>query len=316
MTALAEVLEAIHTSHQRFRSVLAAGVFKERTWDMWWAGPKHVRTEEDCDDGTRVIVQAGDRWWIREPNGEGHTNGGDPNHTVGFGPGPELLRPRPLLGSTVLEYLRMATIAGRRAAVLQARPRVDGGNRRWWGSGDPFEVAIDLERGIVLRADGIEMTKVAFDKDLEAAVFASPLAPGRPVESSALPRELPIEKALAIVGFPVRVPRSLPEGARLTRCLVAPNDPPGWIGLSWTFDPGGRYRLSIRQGPDVAEQAHRSGGRIVTRDAIAFHVEEYRGLGFRTENVVVELEGAWFEISSDLPLEWILDIAMSIREGS
>jgi hypothetical protein len=283
---------------------------------MWWAGPKHVRTEEERDDGSLVIVQAGDHWWIREPGGKGHTNEGDPNHAVGFGPGPEFLRPRPLLGSTVLEYLREARLAGRRAAVLRARPRGDGDQGRWWGSGDPFDVAIDLERGIVLRAHGTEIEEVAFDQDFEAAVFTSPLVPGQRVESTASrPRELALKEALAVVGFPVLLPRFLPEGARLTRCLVAPADPPGWIGLSWTFDPGGRYRLSIRQGPEVAERAHQSIGRIVTRNGVEFHVEEYSGAGFRSENVDFELGGVWFEISSDLPLGTTLDVALSIGEG-
>jgi hypothetical protein len=212
VTAIAEVLEAIHTSHRRFRTVRASGVSNGRAWRMWWAGPKHVRTEEERDDGSLVIVQAGDHWWIREPGGKGHTNEGDPNHAVGFGPGPEFLRPRPLLGSTVLEYLREARLAGRRAAVLRARPRGDGDQGRWWGSGDPFDVAIDLERGIVLRAHGTEIEEVAFDQDFEAAVFTSPLVPGQRVESTASrPRELALKEALAVVGFPVLLPRLLRE---------------------------------------------------------------------------------------------------------
>jgi len=262
-------------------------------------------------------VQAGDRWWIREPRGKGHTNEGDPNVRVGFGSGPELLHPRPLLGSTLLEYRGEGTIAGRRAAILRASPRPDGDFGRWWGSGDPFDVAIDLERGIALRAHGVEMTEVAFDKELEPSVFASPLSSEQPVESTARhPREVPWERAVTLVGFPVRLPRSLPDGARPTRCLVSPDDPPGWVGHSWTFDPGGRYRLSIRQGPDLAERAGLQNGRLVARDGVEFHVEEYRGEGFRTENVAFELEGTWFEISSDLPLETILDVALSIGRGA
>jgi hypothetical protein len=149
VTQLAVVLEAIHTSRRRFRTVRAAGVSRGRVWHMWWAGPKHIRTEEERDDGVHVIVQAGDRWWIREPNGKGHTNEGDPNVGVGFGPGPELLHPRPLLGSTVLEYLHEAEIAGRRAAILRARPYPRRGGVAWWGSRRPFQVAIDLESGVI-----------------------------------------------------------------------------------------------------------------------------------------------------------------------
>jgi hypothetical protein len=161
------------------------------------------------------------------------------------------------------------------------------------------------------------MTEVAFDEDLEASIFTSPLLADQPVESTARrPREVPCEEAPVIVGFPVRLPRFLPDGARLTRCLVPPNDPPGWIGYTWTFDPGGRYRLSIRQGPDLAERAGQHSGRIITRDGVEFHVEEYQGSGFRTEDVAFELDGTWFEISSDLPLETILDIALSIGEGT
>lgn len=315
--ALADVLELIHTSHRRFRTVRAAGLHNDRTWRMWWAGSKHIRSEEEHDDGMQLIVQAGDWWWIREPRGKGHTNDGDPSVRVGFGPGPELLHPRPLLGSTSLEYRMVGTIVGRRAAILRASPRPDGRFGRWWGSGDPFDVAIDLERGIVLRAHGIEMTEVAFDEELEPSVFASPLSSDQAVESMARqPKEIPWEEAPAGVGFPVHLPRSLPDGARPTRCFVSPNDSPGWIGHSWTFDPGGRYRLSIRQGPDLAERAERENGRMVARNGVEFHVEEYRGEGFRTEIVAFELDGTWFQISSDLPLETILDVALSIGRGT
>lgn len=87
VTVLAEVLEAIYTSRRRFRTVRAGGLLSDRTWRMWWAGSEHIRTEEERDDGMCVIVQAGDRWWIREPRGKGHANEGDPNVRVGFGPG-------------------------------------------------------------------------------------------------------------------------------------------------------------------------------------------------------------------------------------
>jgi hypothetical protein len=109
VTALADVLEAIHASHRRFRTVRAAGVSNGRAWRMCWAGPKRVRTEEERQEGALVIVQAGDRWWIREPDGKGHTNEGDPNHRwLASARGPRLLRPRSLVGSTVLDYLREA----------------------------------------------------------------------------------------------------------------------------------------------------------------------------------------------------------------
>jgi len=167
------------------------------------------------------------------------------------------------------------------------------------------------------RHDLNKCTLQAFDEELEPSVFASPLSSEQPVESTARhPREVPWERAVTLVGFPVRLPRSLPDGARPTRCLVSPDDPPGWVGHSWTFDPGGRYRLSIRQGPDLAERAGLQNGRLVARDGVEFHVEEYRGEGFRTENVAFELEGTWFEISSDLPLETILDVALSIGRGA
>jgi hypothetical protein len=126
MTALADVLEAIHNSRRMLRTIRAGGLFNDRRWRMWWAGPKHVRTDEEGGDGVQIIVQAGDQWWIRGPSGRGHANEGDPNVGVGFGPGPELLRSRPLLGSTVLEYPHEDEIAGRRAAVLRARPYRDG----------------------------------------------------------------------------------------------------------------------------------------------------------------------------------------------
>jgi hypothetical protein len=114
------------------------------------------------------------------------------------------------------------------------------------------------------------------------------------------------------VEFPVVLPASLPEGARLLRCLVDPAAPPEWVGLSWALDPGFRFALHIRQGPAVAREMIR--GREVVRQGARLVVEEAGDDPFRSYRVVVKRRGTWVEVDSDLPLEAVIDIALSVGE--
>jgi hypothetical protein len=302
---LGDLLEVVHDSHRRYETVRASGMAHGRRWRMWWAGHDRLRTEEDRPDGTSTIVRSGDAWWTREPNGTVHTNDGNPHVVVGFGPGPELTRARSLMSSARLSVLRNEEVAGRPAVLLWVEPRSEDAHR--WSTSEPFEAAIDLERGVVLLAPGFNVASIEFDVPLAEEVFSALTAgPGaRIVRTSERPRTVDLEEARRAAPFRIRLPRLLPEGARLEECAISPGDPPGWVGLSWTIDPGRRYRLHLRQGPDLDEEAPADA---VDRGEIA--PASPQGL----DMVLVWARGrddGWGEFESDLPAHLLEAVARS-----
>ena len=186
MSRLADVLEVMYDSHRRYRTFRATGwTPRDRSCRLWWAGPTLIRTEQDRQRGTLTIVRAGPRWWILEPDGTAHSNEGDDSLGVGMGPGLELLHSRELLGAAVPRFVREEVVANRPAAVLECRPRMGDGDNRWWaGLDSPFEVAVDRERGVLLRCPSMEVTECAFDEDFPQEVFTAPYSPDSMMMSS------------------------------------------------------------------------------------------------------------------------------------
>jgi len=319
MSRLGEVLEVMYESHRRYRTFRAAGwTSGESSWRFWWAGPTLVRTEQDRPEGSLIIVRAGPRWWIREPDGTAHTNEGDDSIRVGLGAGLELLHSRELLGAAVLRFVREDAVATRPAAVLACRLRASE-RWRWWSHFDgPFEVAVDLERGVVLRRPSMEVTECAFDEDFPEELFAAPYGPDHhPVRRTTdRRRDLSLEEAATAVSFPVLLPALLPEGARLLRCLVDGDDPPGWMGMSWTIDPGHRYSLHVRQGPDVAREAGSGDWETLEQEGQTIRLRRHSMESSRTFEVLLERDGSWAHIDSDLPLDLVLGVALSLRPSS
>ncbi|MGH2711753.1 MAG: hypothetical protein ACRDH9_11180 [Actinomycetota bacterium] len=323
MTAeLAEVLELIHSSRSRFRSVRAVGRRKECGWRMWWVDDAHWRFETDSPRGSHASVRNGPTWWTYESTGEAHTNDGEPGVGLGLDPDFALVHTRSLLAAFVLEVLGEQEVAGRRAVLLRATPRPGGGDWRWWEVLDPAkeppsEVVIDLERGVALKNSWTEVTEIFFDEEVEPAVFSRPYPEDlrRVHRTRDEPLEMSLEEAREQVTFPVRLPSFLPEGARLLRCVVDPLDPPEWVGLSWAFDPGHRAGLHLRQGPAVDREAAMYRGVEVQRKGTRVLVPDHEESGY-FQDVVAEHDGYWVELGSDLPRDVIVDIAASVGEAS
>ena len=315
---LGEVLEVIHSSPRRFRAARVAGRTGGERWRLWWAGDARWRFERDRPDGVHVEVRAGPTWWTIAPSGEAHTNEGHPEPRLGMPGEFGLLHTRSLLACAVLEVLREARVAGRRAAVLRVRPRPGGGGSRWWhleGVSGPVEVPIDLERGAALGSPWSKVDEISFDEEPAPELFSRPYPedlpgvrrhPARPVDAS-------LEEARRRAGFPVVLPAWLPEGARFLRCRVDPTDPPGWVGLSWAIDPGHRYVLHLRQGPEVAQEAAGARGRELVRGDARIVLEEE---GVRWRRLLVERGGRWYEVETDVPTEVAIAVAASLGEAS
>ncbi|HXF74096.1 MAG TPA: hypothetical protein VNO79_16000 [Actinomycetota bacterium] len=313
---LGEVLEVIHSSPRRFRTVRAAGRTGDAPWRLWWAGDARWRFEEDHADGSNVQVRAGHTWWTVGPSGEVHTNEGDPGIRLGMPAQFGLLHTRGLLACAILRVLREERVAGRRAAVLRATPRPRVRGFRWWhleGWPQPLDVPIDLERGVALGTPWWRVDEIAFDEDLAPEVFSRPPEDLPVVRHPVRPLEVTLEEARRRAGFPVILPASLPHGARFLRCLLDPAEPPGWVDLTWAIDPGHLYVVRLRQGPEVARDAARARGRVVLRGDTRILVEEEEGVRWR--RLFVERGGRWFEVESDLPTEAAVGVAASLGEG-
>lgn len=319
MTGLGEVLELIHTSPRRFRTARAIGRTDGSVWRFWWAGNDRFRFERKRDGGGFINVQAGPVWWVLDSDGQALTNDGDQNQGLGMQPEFGLLHTRSLLATAILEVLHDKQVAGRRAAIVRATPRPGADHWRWWGFWDatqPMEIPIDLERGVALGGFRFRVDEIAFDEKFSPDVFSRPYDEAHPVEHSHRPpREMSLEEARRAVPFQVVTPRLLPGGARLLKCFVDPAEQPEWVGLSWAIDPGNRYTLHLRQGPAVARDAERFRGEEVIERGLRLVVEEAESQR-PLRRLFAETHAGWCELDSDLPLDTVVAIALSLEEPS
>jgi hypothetical protein len=317
MGSLGDVLELIHSSAGRFRTARVVGRTGDSTWRFWWAGNDRFRFERKRDGGGFVNVRAGPVWWVLDSDGRALTNEGPPSQGLGMQPELGLLHPRSLLATAILEVLRDEGVAGRPAAIMRATPRPGASHWRWWGFWDvtePIEIPIDLERGIVLGGFHFHIDEVAFDEEFAPELFSRPYDEGHLVEHGhRLPREMPLEEARRATLFPAFVPRLLPEGARLLRCLVDPTEPPEWLGLSWAIDPGHRYTLHVRQGPAVTRDAERFRGEEIVEQGLRLVVEDAESQR-PLRRLFAETHAGWCEIDSALPFDTVVAIALSLEE--
>lgn len=146
-----------------------------------------MRWECEFDrDGERVAstsVIDGERWWTHDPI-HGFTTSDRRGWSLQI-PDLDLLDPWQLASDFDFEVRGRGAHAGREAinALATARkPRL--GYRRpfslWTPKGEEYDIAVDLERGVVLRAAALldrvpfevaEITEIAFDEDFDADLF-------------------------------------------------------------------------------------------------------------------------------------------------
>ena len=319
MSSLGEVLELIHSSTRRFRTATAVGRTGDSVWRFWWAGNDRFRFERKRDGGGFVNVRAGQVWWVLDADGQAITNEGEPDVGLGMQPELGLLHPRSLLATAILEVLREERVAGRHAVITRATPRPDVEHWRWWGfwnATGPMEIPIDLERGVALGGFNFEVDEISFDEEFAPEVFSRPYDDAHPVEQGhRLPREMSLQEARQVAAFRIVVPRLLPDSARLLKCLLDPTEPPEWVGLSWAIDPGHRYTLHLRQGPAVAREAERFRGEEIIEQGLRLIVEEAESQR-PLRRLFAATQAGWFEIDSDLPIDTVVAIALSLEEPS
>lgn len=319
MTLLGEALEAIYRSPWSFRTLRAVGTARGEQHRLWVARPDRSRAEEDRENGTAVIVRNRDRWWMWNPD-HGGIHGNDEEVGLGHeGALMHLLDPTPLLGLARLEATGEAEVLGRRAVLVRAVPRSDEEIMEpgWYVGSDGIELAIDLERGIALRAGDTHLNEVAFDEDLDAGLFVLEFPQGEePKESRTVPpRVLDLDEASAVVSFGVLVPSALPDGCRLVRCVVPGEGPPDGLHMVYVVDPGALHSIEISEGPRVAEEERGawSDWRTLTREGEELLVREDVGESWYRAMVLLDRHGTTAVVSSDLSLETVIGLAKSLE---
>jgi hypothetical protein len=319
VTLLGEALEAIYRSRWSFQTLRAAGISRGGRHRLWVARPDRSRAEEDRGTGTTVIVRNQGRWWTWSPDHGGMFGNNEEVHLGHEGALMHLLDPTPLLGGARLEATGEADVLGRPAAIVRAVPRseervIEPG---WqFGSGG-IDLAVDLERGIALRAGDVNLIDVAFDQDVDPDLFVMEFPEGETPKESGMapPRVIDLDEASAAVRFTVLVPGELPVGSRLVRCVVPGDGPSDGLHMAYVIDPGALHSIEIWQGPSVAEEERTAwpDWRSLVRDGEELLVREHVGDAWYRAMVLLERNGTTAVVSSDLPLETVIGLARSLE---
>ena len=321
MTLLGETLEAIYGSRRSFRTIHAAGVAHGEQHRLWVERPARLRAEHHREDGVSVIVRADGRWSMWRPD-HGGMRGNDEEVSLGDeGALTHLLDPTPLLGVARMRAIDERDVLGRRAAVVKAVPRSDEDvfEPGWHIPADGLELAIDLERGIALRAGDVAMTEVSFDEHLDPGLFVLEFPAGEPPPEevrAVTPHVVQLAEASSLVSFTILVPGdALPDGSHLVRCTMPGDDAADGVHLEYVVDPGAVHHFEVSQGPRVAaeEPTAWTDWRPLRRDGIDLMVREDQAASWHRAMALVERDGTAVVVSSDLPLETVIAIACSLE---
>lgn len=167
----------------------------EQTSCRWLQKPSRSRYEVDMEhsEGTIVRIVDGPLWWTYGPQRGAQTNEGagqahQGKSSVGHYAFSELFDPSGIIPSISIEAVGRSTQAAREAIVVRAlSPETDHRPPKLWPGADQYELHVDAERGVLLRAaarmDGEEfafkeITSVVFDETLPDELFTFKPPPG------------------------------------------------------------------------------------------------------------------------------------------
>jgi hypothetical protein len=183
------------------------------TWKVWMAPPR-FRADVGVPHQSRMLIIGDGRRVCASHPAVPHLRVTDQraDDQPHIGPAGELLRPAGLPAVLRLEVAGRQTFLGRDVFVVRGRPRPEAEHHgpRMFFAADEVEFGVDAERGVLLWKEQrlrqsafrrVAMTSVAFDEDLDPALFEFPDAPQV------------LESSLPVPGEPRRPP--------------APHGPPG-----------------------------------------------------------------------------------------
>src|SRR5829696_2425086 len=237
MTALAELLELLYLARTRWqtvrltmddwthldrqqdayeRSLGIAGPSPPHEWGelgatsrTWIDGAGRFRQERD----RMTLVHDGTRTWMDSPE-----SGIVEHETQTMRPlGEELLEPAMFLPGFDLAIVGETEVAGRPAIDVAATPRSRGPGpvELFPHGGDALSLAVDRERGVILRFEAsaggdpirrLEVTEIAFDEPLPDERFARPPGDVRSFDDAYPTRYITLEQAARDVSFRLWAP--------------------------------------------------------------------------------------------------------------
>jgi outer membrane lipoprotein-sorting protein len=302
---------------------------------LWVEQPDRVRTEAEGDARTAEIgVSDGRRWWHYDPE-DGLTSNED-DLSVHSGIGERLnilLDPAGLLAALTFEPRGHTTVAHRDAILLRATPRAGVQHEfdlhQLALGADEYEFAVDVERGILLRAASLiegeefavqEILDVAFDEEFSPDTFMLTAPPGEVARGVWEPeaRDVTIKEAARLAPFSVWFPARVPAAWRV-EVGYFPGDEqhrePAAVGIHLSRADA-LHRITIEQQAsglrDPEDPYEDTYERWVERDWRGETVkilEREHG----PNNVRLEREGTRITLVSDLGADWLLELAGSLQ---
>ena len=258
----------------------------------------------------RYLVRDGDRWlsWDADwgaASDETEREGGTPAPSYAF-----LLDPFELVSTLRLEPAGTMEVAGRAAvrARATARDRTGGGGaiHRIGGGADGYELALDMEHGVLLRCEAsldgkpfhrLEVSEIEFGP-IDARTFEVAVPKGAEQPAGWFrPERLELHELAAAAPFAVFVPAEVPPGWRLVERLMTPAherprvDPA--VSLVYASREGA-YEVTIHERAVGSEHRDwltwRREGDLEVADA-GEHVTPRHHVRVVREETVVELSG-------------------------
>ena len=301
-------------------SAPAAPQETSRTTRLALESPTRYREESaGVQAGKRYQVRDGERWVVWDADWgavthETEQEGAPPAASYAF-----LLDPIAIVGAYRLDATGTVEAAGRAAQSVHAVPRTgaEGATTIVFGLGpgaDELELAIDAERGALLRADArlrgepfrrLEVTEIAFGP-IHAEAIEPALPPGVVASGWVRPERLPLHELQRAAPFRVLAPARVPDGWRLVESLftAARAHPAIEAEVSLVYaSPDGAYMVVVGQ---RAASSTRHDWLEWTRDgelALADsgeHAEPRYHVRVERDGTLVELAGSDLTLLRDL----------------
>ena len=291
-----------------------------RTTTLALESPTRYREEAaGVQAGKRYQVRDGERWVVWDADWgavthETEQEGGPPAASYAF-----LLDPVAIVGAYRLDTAGTVEVAGRAAQSVRAVPRTgaEGATAIVFGLGpgaDELELAVDAERGALLRTDArlrgepfrrLEVTEIAFGP-IHAEAIEPALPPGVVASGWVRPERLPLHELQRAAPFRVLAPARVPDGWRLVESLftAARAHPAIEAEVSLVYaSPDGAYMVVVGQ---RAASSTRHDWLEWTRDgelALADsgeHAEPRYHVRVERDGTLVELAGSDLTLLRDL----------------
>jgi outer membrane lipoprotein-sorting protein len=295
----------------------------EGEWRIWLERPDKIREEFDSEDfGAPLVVQVGKRWWSFDRWNGAITNEGEED--VGGGAGEQFsgwLEPASVLGLLEFEALGEGEVAGRRtlnARAIRATPGIAVDHDAWGlhrlgVDAEQYELALDAERGVILRLEARhrgqpffigEARTVEFDQPLAEEIFVFRAPEGeevRPFEHEGPAFDLPIEEVVERAPFAVFVPARVPRDWEFSAGFMQARERPPMPALAVLHYRSADGTASVQ----ISEHAAGAGDP----DDDVFEAEDAPPVEH------IERDGLTIEVRGRTS-EWSQSVLKTVREGT